>query len=1005
MHRKPYGGRQITAILTVLVLLAFTACSGSEPKAEEVKTNAEAAASENNENISETPENTKVPENTEASEDAEVSEGADSDSIYAVTEENENPELTMSRQPEASYWFPAQLLEWKAEEDEDLLFNVSTVPLAERVDMDELETVNSTQNKDTRIMSISIMNESTSGNAPHGLNNADANTFTYWQYVDLLVYWGGSSGEGLIVAPSADVVDAGHKNGVKVAGTVFMPQTAHGGKMEWLEDLLSRAEDGSYPVADKLIEVARIYGFDGWFMNQETEGTPEEPLTEEHALRMQEFLAYFKTQAPELVMVYYDSMTKEGRMDWQNALTEKNAVFMKSGDGKPAADEMFLNFGWTENVFASAKLLESSAGLAQELQIDPYDLYAGIDLQSNGYGTRINWSLFEKPDGGTYTSLGLYCPSWAYFSAGTMQDFWNQENRLWVNPAGDPSEETVVTMDTQWRGISAYAVERTAITSLLFVTNFSTGNGYSFYKNGQEISRLDWNNRSISDVLPTYRYIIRSGDGNELTAGLDVEDAFYGGNSMILRGSVRQGVESVIKMYSAGLPATEQMIYTTTARANEGEIALDAVLKLDDGSEVILEGDRKVGKEWTTVSYDTSALTGKTIRTISYRLTSDTDVDNLQFRFGNITMAEQGTVKESTVSNVQVLDSEFDEDAMYAGVRLAWESDVPADYYEVYRVGQDQKLSLLGVSNTESFYVNTLPRRDDTNQTVFKIVPVNTLLEEGGSAEATMEWPDNRVPRAAFTSDTTLAAPGETITFSSLCTKNTQKVTWTLTGADTEIAEGDTVSVSYPEEGIYTVSVKAENEAGSNEASKEGYIIISEKVSGGLKLLSQGAAVTADTYVNENERPEFAVDGDVNRKWCAAGNAPHEITLDLGAVMTVSAVDISHAEAGGESVGMNTKSYAIYVSEDGTTYEEVKSVTQNTAGTTHDVFAPANARYVRLVVNKPTQGSDSAARIYEIEVYGLEETENHETVAVITESGKRTGGEKTCNIADWEKQI
>ena len=40
----------------------------------------------------------------------------------------------------------------------------------------------------------------------------------------------------------------------------------------------------------------------------------------------------------------------------------------------------------------------------------------------------------------------------------------------------------------------------------------------------------------------------------------------------------------------------------------------------------------------------------------------------------------------------------------------------------------------------------------------------------------------------------------------------------------------------------------------------------------------------------------------------------------------------------------------------------------------HDAFAPVKAQYVKLVVNKPTQGSDSAARIYEVEVFGLEET-------------------------------
>ena len=139
----------------------------------------------------------------------------------------------------------------------------------------------------------------------------------------------------------------------------------------------------------------------------------------------------------------------------------------------------------------------------------------------------------------------------------------------------------------------------------------------------------------------------------------------------------------------------------------------------------------------------------------------------------------------------------------------------------------------------------------------------------------------------------------------------------------------------------------------------------------GLVLLSQGAGTEADAYVNENEAPEFAVDGDVSTKWCATGAAPHEITLDLGEVNTVSAVDIFHAEAGGESADMNTKSYTILVSQDGNSFEEVYSVTKNTNGTTHNAFTPKDARYVKLVVNKPTQGSDSAARIYEIEVYGI----------------------------------
>lgn len=545
---------------------------------------------------------------------------------------------------------------------------------------------------------------------------------------------------------------------------------------------------------------------------------------------------------------------------------------------------------------------------------------------------------------------------------------------MWVNSQGDPSADVQASGDTDWRGVSTYVVERTALTTLPFVTNFSTGNGYGFYKNGELISMLDWNNRSISDVLPTYRYIIENGEGNKLTADLDVGDAYYGGTSLILRGNLKQGVPSTIRMYSADLPVSDKMTFTTTARAKGAEVALDAVLTLDDGSELVLEGDRKVVDEWTTVSYKTSDLAGKTVKAISYRLTSAADSGSLQFRFGNITMIEADSEETAAVSNVKVLDSEFDEDGMYAGVRLAWDSDVQTDYYEVYRINQDQSKSLLGVSNTNSFYINTLPRTDETNKSTFEVVPVNALLAEGTGATVTMDWPDNSIPKAAFAADITLAAPGETITFQSLSSQNTEKVTWTLAGADKESAEGDSVSVTYAEEGVYAVSMKAENASGSSEASKEGYIVITQKAADGLSLLSQGAGTEADTYVNDNEAPQFAVDGDYTKKWCATGSAPHEITLDLGSVKTVSAVDVYHAEAGGEGKDMNTKSYAIMVSEDGASFEEVRSVTRNTAGTTHDAFAPVKAQYVKLVVNKPTQGSDSAARIYEVEVFGLDDT-------------------------------
>lgn len=895
-------------------------------------------------------------------------------SRYHVTEENQNKELVMNHQPESSYWFPEELLAWNPKEDADLAYNISTVPLAKRVEKENLTPVNGTQNADTRVMAISIMNSSTSGNAPHGLNSANCNIFTYWQYVDELVYWGGSSGEGLIVPPSPDVTDLGHKNGVPVIGTVFFPQGVAGGKMEWLDTFLSQEKDGSFPLADKLIEVAEIYGFDGWFINQETEGTEEQPLTKDYAEQMQAFIKYFREKAPELRLVYYDSMTADGEMDWQNALTEKNAMFLQDDQGNPVADEMFLNFWWTEEELADQKLLEQSAELAKEMEIDPYQLYAGIDVQANGYNTPIRWDLFEADGNGTHTSLGIYCPSWAYASASTLDDFHQKENTIWVNSKRNPSAEIEASSPEQWRGVSTYVIEKSALAELPFITNFNTGSGYSFYKEGEQISTLDWNNRSIGDILPTYRWMIDQ-EENSLEAAFDVGNAWYGGTSLKLYGKIEAGKSSVIHLYSADLPIGETTAFSAVVKATAGT-ELNAVLVFDDGSQETVKGDQKAGGEWSKVTFDLSKFAGKKIRKISFEVKPLEASEFYQFNFSNITIADPEVQKAAKISNLTVDETEFDEDGMYAGVRLSWETDADGSDYEVYRVNQDKTLSLLGVSNTECFYINTLPRTDETNKSEFQVIPVNELLEEGEGVSVSMEWPDNSIPKAGLKASQTLVGPGSTVQFSGNCSQNTEKISWTLPGASQESAEGDSVSVTYEKEGVYDVTVTAKNASGEDTKTIEGCIVVSAELEkdSELLLLSQNKATEATAYVNENEAPEFAVDGDVTKKWCATGTPPHELVIDLGQEMAVSQVDIAHAEAGGESADMNTKAYTISVSSDGSTYVPVVSVTKNTSANTADTFAPVNARYVKLSVVKPTQGSDSAARIYEVQVYGYEKT-------------------------------
>ncbi|HIT34815.1 MAG TPA: discoidin domain-containing protein [Candidatus Faecousia intestinigallinarum] len=890
----------------------------------------------------------------------------------SITEENTYSK-PLTNVPEVPYWFPAQLLEWNPAEDTEAAYNVSSIPLAQRVDKQSLTTVNPTQNKDMNVVAISIMNASTSGNAPHGLNTASSNVFSYWQYIDTLVYWGGSSGEGLIVTPSADVIDAAHRNGVPVLGTVFFPQAGHGGKIEWLNDFLQKDADGNFPMVAKLIEVAEYFGFEGWFINQETEGTEDAPLTAEHAVLMQEFIKAFKAQAGNLTIMWYDSMTSSGEMDWQNALTDENKFFIIGDDQEAVADSMFLNFWWTNDSLAEEDLLKASNEKAAELGVDPYTLYAGIDVQANGYNTPIRWNLFAADGQAPYTSLGLYCPSWTYFSASNFfTDYQERENMFWVNEEGDPFVATAAT-DTDWRGISTYAVEQTVVNQIPFITNMSMGHGYAFFIDGQKVSEKDWNNRSMQDVLPTYRWHIEQAEGSTVEGIMDYSDAWYGGTSMKLVGGYVANEPVNATLYSSQLTMNKDLSFTMKAKATFGA-TLNLLVTLDDGTTETINGDQAVGAEWTNVTFDVSGLDGKTVTAFGIQVISSESIIGGKFFLGQIAITDANSGNLGEVADLTVDGTSFDDDdCIYSGVRLSWTANGASDIYEIYRVNQDGSRSFLIATPSTNYYINGLERNDDTNKTNFVVVPVSATGERGNASNvATMDWPNNSLPKADFKASATLVAPGQEITFESLCSANTETLAWEFPGASVETSSDAAPVVSYAEEGVYTVKLTAQNADGEAVAEKVGLITVSSKVTGELPLLSQGKDTSATAYVNENEAPPFAVDGDVTKKWCATGTPPHEITIDLGAVQTISQVRISHAEAGGEGADMNTKAYAILVSEDGENFTEVVRVTKNSDGVTVDTFAAVSARYVKLSVEKPTQGSDTAARIYEIEVYGLE---------------------------------
>ena len=134
--------------------------------------------------------------------------------------------------------------------------------------------------------------------------------------------------------------------------------------------------------------------------------------------------------------------------------------------------------------------------------------------------------------------------------------------------------------------------------------------------------------------------------------------------------------------------------------------------------------------------------------------------------------------------------------------------------------------------------------------------------------------------------------------------------------------------------------------------------------------LALGKPVTASAACAATEAAINAVDGSLmnNSKWCSLV-ASATFQVDLGAAQTVASFVVKHAGLGGETTAWNTGAFAIDTSTDGTTFTTVVNVTGSRSSRTLHQIAPRTARFVRLRIVTPTNNGNTAARIYELEVY------------------------------------
>ncbi len=866
------------------------------------------------------------------------------------------PSISMASAPESSYWYPEDLLEWDPNDDPDSEFNRSTVPLAER---DSFFPINDTQQTDAKLVALSALNQNTSGVPSQGGSDFFANTFSFWQYVDLMVYWAGSAGEGIITPPSADVTDSAHRNGVQILGNVFFPPKVYGGQEEWVEQMLTQREDGSFPAADQLLEVAEYYGFDGWFINQETEGGNVET-----AEKMQDFLIYLQDNKREdMHIMWYDSMVSTGEIRWQNYLTDNNKMFLQDEDTR-VADSMFLNFWWWN------ESQESSYDKAVEIERNPYDLYAGIDVEANGTDTYVNWDNLFPKENNPFASLGIYRPDWAFKSSSNMEEFYQKEEEFWIGEAGDPRHNEE---NESWKGMAHYFTEKTVINELPFTTHFNTGSGTFFAVDGVEKTSKSWNNRSLQDILPTWRWITES-EGEPLDVDFDWDEAYYGGSSLQVSGSLSKENATDVKLYKTKLPVKKHTEISLTYKTTEKDTNMQVGVSFVDSPEefTFFDVKKKSHGDWRTDRIKLHKYEGKEIAAISLSFDSESEIEDYQMNIGELSVYNKHDRKEAPgePSSPEVIDTSF-ADGIYANVRLSWEHDEDIRHYEIYRTLSNGEREFLGATPNQAYAISDLRRENKEMNTTLEIVAVNEhLVRSRHHLEVPFNWPDYPTPNADFSVSKTVAQPGEEIEFYNRSSEVTEEVEWHFEGGTPSTSEVENPVVRFEEEGTYSVTLTAKNTEGEDVLVREDYITITEDAQDIVNVALNKQA-TASGQCAPNEGPMNAIDGKVtdNSKWCAIGS-DHWLEVDLLDEYELSSFVVKHAEAGGEPAAFNTREFTIETSSDGEHWEPLVSVHNNTEAISEHTIPLTTARYIRLSVQQPTQGGDQAVRIYQLEAYG-----------------------------------
>ncbi|HFI0353237.1 TPA: LPXTG cell wall anchor domain-containing protein [Streptococcus suis] len=604
-----------------------------------------------------------------------------------------------------------KLLDWQPETDIYSEIAKSAVPLAERV---KGQATNPLANPDAKVQSLAYLSSSSAGNSSVGGGDQGLGVYAFdnWQYLDSMVFW-----DGLV--PNPDVIDAAHRNGVSIYGTIFHNWSASESDRQVVRYVLQEdaPQSRTFPVARKLVDIANYYGFDGYFINQETNMSRGKQWSDSYI----DFMHYAKSYAKEIGLqtfdfAWYDAMSSTGGRYHGNAVDERNKVFMQGdSEGDVAVNDFFVNFNWDKNH------IDTTVETLNKIGRSPFDAYAGLELQKGGsYNTYYSKKALVDEEGKARVSLGLFVPDTIMGIAKDGVDFHKHEQIFWTGPNGDPTTSDDTTF---WSGISRYVVEKTPIVGENFHTNFNTGHGKYWFVDGVKNKNLPWNSRSVQQIMPTWRWWIRS-EKASVEGNYDFEDAYHSGTSLKFTGQMQENSRSDIMLYAMDLDVTANSLLNVVSKGHPGMTAeIGLATSKDYAEENTVYFGLQPGEDWTKSSISLSSLATKKIYGLKLRLSSEQSIEDMAFNLGSLSIGNS-TLVLAAPSDVRIEASNL-ANAQEGEVIISYKGVEGADYYEIYQ-DIDGEWEIVNATSSTVAYLPTLRRsaRAEGSSQRLKVVAV-----------------------------------------------------------------------------------------------------------------------------------------------------------------------------------------------------------------------------------------------------------------------------------------